>query len=78
MLKPLSNTKPRILWLSKRWDTFDSVLYLKPTYFSKQVIKAMDFVGNVEKEVDRCLADMDVDGNGSVSYAEFMVKWKFT
>ena len=38
----------------------------------------MDFVGNVEKEVDRCLADMDVDGNGSVSYAEFMVKWKFT
>merc|ERR1712086_812932 len=43
-----------------------------------EVIKAMDFVGNVEKEVDRCLADMDVDGNGSVSYAEFMVKWKFT
>merc|ERR1712008_212960 len=43
-----------------------------------EVIKAIDFVGNVEKEVDRCLADMDVDGNGSVSYAEFMVKWKFT
>merc|ERR1739844_458433 len=43
-----------------------------------EVIKSMDFVGNVEKEVDRCLADMDVDGNGSVSYAEFMVKWKFT
>ena len=52
--------------------------YCKPNYFSKQVIKSMDFVGNVEKEVDRCLADMDVDGNGSVSYAEFMVKWKFT
>ena len=52
--------------------------YVKTTYFSNQVIKSMDFVGNVEKEVDRCLADMDVDGNGSVSYAEFMVKWKFT
>merc|ERR1712156_459739 len=43
-----------------------------------QVIKEMDFVGDVEKEVNRCLADMDVDGNGSVSYAEFMVKWKMT
>ena len=38
----------------------------------------MDFVVDVEKEVNRCLEDMDVDGNGSVSYAEFMVKWKVT
>merc|ERR1712083_6027 len=43
-----------------------------------QVIKSLDFVGNVEAEVNKCLQDMDVDGNGSVSYAEFMVKWKMT
>ena len=47
-------------------------------YFLNQVIKEMEFVEDVEKEVNRCLEDMDVDGNGSVSYAEFMLKWKFT
>ena len=46
--------------------------------FSLKVIKSLDFVGNVEAEVNKCLQDMDVDGNGSVSYAEFMVKWKMT
>ena len=54
------------------------VLTLNQFIFLNKVIKEMDFVGDVEKEVNRCLADMDVDGNGSVSYAEFMVKWKMT
>lgn len=38
----------------------------------------MGFVSNKEDEVSKCLKDMDLDGDGRVSYAEFMVKWKIT
>lgn len=38
----------------------------------------MGFVANKEDEVTKCLQDMDLDGDGRVSYAEFMVKWKIT
>ena len=38
----------------------------------------MGFVSNKEDEAAKCLKDMDLDGDGRVSYAEFMVKWKIT
>ena len=38
----------------------------------------MGFVSNKDEEVSKCLKDMDLDGDGRVSYAEFMVKWKIT
>ena len=38
----------------------------------------MGFVSNKDEEVMKCLRDMDLDGDGRVSYAEFMVKWKIT
>ena len=38
----------------------------------------MGFVANKDEEVMKCLRDLDLDGDGRVSYAEFMVKWKIT
>ena len=32
---------------------------------------------NVEEEAKKCLADIDVDGDGKVSYPEFLLVWKF-
>lgn len=43
-----------------------------------QIITSLDFVGEKEVEAEKCLKDMDLDGDGRVSYAEFMVKWKIT
>jgi Ca2+-binding EF-hand superfamily protein len=43
-----------------------------------KVIGNMGFVSNKEDEVSKCLKDMDLDGDGRVSYAEFMVKWKIS
>ena len=39
-------------------------------------ITRMGFVNNVEEEAVKCIADMDIDGDGKVSYAEFVVKWR--
>ena len=38
----------------------------------------MGFVSNKEEEANKCLKEMDLDGDGRVSFAEFMVKWKVT
>ena len=43
-----------------------------------QAITKMGFVSNTEEEASKCLKEMDLDGDGKVSYAEFMVKWKIT
>ncbi len=43
-----------------------------------KVITKMGFVANKSEEAAKCLAEMDLDGDGRVSYAEFMVKWKIT
>ena len=43
-----------------------------------QAITKMGFVSNTEEEAGKCLKEMDLDGDGKVSYAEFMVKWKIT
>ena len=45
---------------------------------SLQVISTLGFVADKDDEVTKCLKDMDIDGDGRVSYAEFMVKWKIT
>jgi len=36
-----------------------------------QVIDKMGFVANKDEEVMKCLRDLDLDGDGRVSYAEF-------
>ena len=41
-----------------------------------QVMARMGFVSNKEEEATKCLNEMDLDGDGRVSYAEFMIKWK--
>ena len=33
--------------------------------------------GEKEEEAKKCLADIDVDGDGKVSYPEFLLVWKF-
>lgn len=38
----------------------------------------MGFVSNKEAEATKCMKDMDLNGDGRVSYAEFMVKWRVT
>ena len=43
-----------------------------------QAIGRMGFVSNKEEEANKCLKEMDLDGDGRVSFAEFMVKWKVT
>lgn len=43
-----------------------------------QVMTNMGFVSNKEEEAAKCIDEMDLDGDGRVSYAEFMVKWKVT
>ena len=47
-------------------------------FLNFQVITKMGFVSNKDEEAAKCLKDMDLDGDGRVSYAEFMVKWKIT
>jgi len=36
----------------------------------------MGFVENKEEEATKCLNEMDLDGDGRVSYPEFMLKWR--
>jgi len=43
-----------------------------------EAIERMGFVSNKEEEANKCLSEMDLDGDGRVSFAEFMVKWKVT
>lgn len=33
--------------------------------------------GEMEEEAKKCLDDIDVDGDGKVSYPEFLLVWKF-
>ena len=62
------------------WQYFTLCSFYKSnkTDFVLQVITKMGFVSNKDEEVMKCLRDMDLDGDGRVSYAEFMVKWKIT
>ena len=50
----------------------------RPFFFTPQAITKMGFVSNTEEEAAKCLKEMDLDGDGKVSFAEFMVKWKIT
>jgi len=43
-----------------------------------EAIERMGFVSNKEEEANKCLSEMDLDGDVRVSFAEFMVKWKVT
>lgn len=38
----------------------------------------MGSVSNKEEEASKCIREMDLDGDGKVSYAEFLVKWRVT
>ena len=51
---------------------------VKKRLFLLQAITRMGFVENKEEEAAKCLKEMDLDGDGKVSYAEFMVKWRVT
>ena len=33
--------------------------------------------GGLEEEAKKCLDDIDIDGDGRVSYPEFLLVWKF-
>ena len=33
--------------------------------------------GSMEEEAKKCLDDIDVDGDGRISYPEFLLVWKF-
>jgi calmodulin len=35
----------------------------------------MGFVSNKEEEANKCLKEMDLDGDGSVDLSQFMVLW---
>ncbi len=38
----------------------------------------MGSVANKEEEASKCIKEMDLDGDGKVSFAEFMLKWRVT
>merc|ERR1712106_416015 len=41
-------------------------------------ITQMGFVRNCEEEATKCMEEMDLDKDGGVSYAEFVVKWRIS
>ena len=51
-------------------------------YISKsEMLKTIDgcefLAGDKETEAKKCLDDIDVDGDGKISYPEFLMVWKF-
>ena len=36
----------------------------------------LNFSRNCEEEAEKCMAEMDLDKDGKVSYAEFVIKWR--
>lgn len=51
-------------------------------YVSKEemitlIAKCKFLKGDVQKEAEKCINELDVDGDGKVSYPEFMLAWKF-
>ena len=42
-----------------------------------KVITTHRALRNMEAEANKCLDEIDVDGNGKVSYPEFIMVWKF-
>jgi len=41
-----------------------------------EAITAMGFVRNCEEEASKCMDEMDLDKDGRVSYAEFVLRWR--
>jgi len=42
----------------------------------KRVLAKLGTVDKVEEEAEKCIREMDLNGDGKVSFAEFMVKWR--
>ena len=42
-----------------------------------KTISGCEFLGDREAEAKKCLDDIDVDGDGKISYPEFLMVWKF-
>ena len=42
-----------------------------------EIITAHYTLKNKEAEAQKCLDEIDVDGNGRISYPEFLMVWKF-
>ena len=49
---------------------------LRKKYDFFQAMTRMGTVNNKEEEAAKCIREMDLDGDGRVSFAEFMVKWR--
>lgn len=62
----------------KRAKSSNLLIYSPLSTILYQAITKMGFVSNTEEEAAKCLQEMDLDGDGKVSFAEFMVKWKIT
>ena len=63
-------------------EEFDTLDTDKSGFISKAEMLASishcDFLGgDKEEEAKKCLDDIDVNGDGKVSYPEFMMVWKF-
>ena len=43
----------------------------------KVITKCNHLSGDSEKEALKCLKEIDVDGDGKVSFPEFLLTWKF-
>ena len=68
-------TKDEMISVSSNQQDFEhTILHRKDLIF--QVMARMGFVSNKEEEATKCINEMDLDGDGRVSYAEFMIKWK--
>ena len=63
-------------------EEFDKLDVDGSGYISKQemmaTIESCEFLGSTkEAEAKRCLDDIDVNGDGKISYPEFLMVWKF-
>ncbi len=51
--------------------------YISKEEMLKSISNCEYLRGEKEEEAVKCLADIDVDGDGRVSYPEFLLVWKF-
>ena len=60
---------------------FDRMDVDRSGYISKEEMLKMitnnNCLRNMEEEAKKCLDEIDVDGNGKISYPEFLMVWKF-